>query len=260
MESTRRPPASPRWELLCRRLTELLEAHSAQPTRNWWQNYVKDAAPFLGVKMADIRSSLHRWHRDNVEGAVEPADELDLALRLVFGEHSEEKLTGILYLQEILIPRGVVNGSSHVERLAGLFAEGGIYDWNVCDWFCVKVLGPLIRQHGMSCARRIAAWRTADNLWQARSSLVAFVGLADEPAFYPLIAEGCRIVGTREERFAKTAIGWILREVSRHERGFVHGMVEELLPLLTVESLRNATKYLGEADRKGYMRKFKSLG
>ena len=49
--------------------------------------------------------------------------------------------------------------------------------WNVCDWFCVKVLGSLVEMEGEACARAIAGWRRAENLWQRRAAGVAFVNL-----------------------------------------------------------------------------------
>jgi 3-methyladenine DNA glycosylase AlkD len=226
--------------------------------REWWKNYVRDGAPFLGVRMADIRSETHLWYRHHVAGRVEPAEQFELAMALLRREHSEEKLAGTLLMQEILLPAGYINGDNHVERLAGLFSDVGIYDWNVCDWFCVKVLGPLIRQHGEGCAQRIGAWRAAADLWQARASLVAFVGEAHEPQYYALIFKGCTAVARREERFAKTAVGWILREISRHDVDWVRRSLDELLPHLTTESLRNATKYLDESDRESYMSRFKN--
>ena len=51
-----------------------------------------------------------------------------------------------------------------------LFEQGHIADWNTCDWFCVRVLGPLAEQQGEACARAIAAWKDAPTLWQRRAA------------------------------------------------------------------------------------------
>ncbi len=78
-----------------------------------------------------------------------------------------------------------------------------IFDWNICDWFCVRVLGATIKENGEQCAR--ANWKDADYLWQARSSVVPFINLASESNYYPHIHEACTILIERKEHFSKTA-------------------------------------------------------
>jgi hypothetical protein len=119
----------------------MLEMKADPKAKAWWEGYVKDSAPFLGVKMADIRTIVHQWHQDQVAGRFDPAQQMELALDLLKGQYTEEKLAGPLLLQEILLPMDAVNCSSDLNRLATLFTDGLIYDWNICDWFSIKVLG-----------------------------------------------------------------------------------------------------------------------
>jgi 3-methyladenine DNA glycosylase AlkD len=239
--------ASAEFEGWVQRLTEHLSVDADPATKAWWENYVKDGAPFLGVKMPVVRNTVHRWHQREILGHLEADRHVDLALALFDGQYTEVKLAAIIYLQEILLPLGAIECDRDVNRFASLFADGKIYDWNVCDWFCVKVLGPLIRTEGTVCAERIAGWRKAENLWRARASVVAFVPVAERRVFYGQIAESCRILLRREERFAKTAVGWILREISRHDPGLVHQLVSENIRGFSPESLKNAIKYLDTA-------------
>ena len=236
------------------RLRELLQHHANPHTKAWWENYVKGSSPFLGVKMSAIRNVLHRWHREHIEGSLEQSAQLELALSLFDEPFTEEKLAGTLFLQEILLPAGVLDCERDVDRFAVLFVDGKIHDWNTCDWFCVKVLGPLILEHGVACAERVAAWRSADNLWQARASLVPFVKVAHDSAYYPSIERTCRILIRREERFAKTAVGWILRDISKHDATFVRRVIEENIGHFSSESLRNAVKYFPQGDQARYRR------
>ena len=245
------------WQTHADELHRRLAVHADGRTKDWWESYVVDSAPFLGVKMGTIRSTLHEWYLELVEDTLSPGDQFQLAFALLFRTYTEEKLAGILFMQEILLPGGSIGCDRSVQQLSRAFASDGINDWNVCDWFCVKVLGPLIRRDGRSCAERIAGWRTADNLWRARASLVAFVGLVNEPTYYPLIREGCRVVVRRDERFAKTAVGWILREISRHDLAFVRDAVDELLIYLTSESLGNALKYFDKTERTMYRQRLR---
>lgn len=249
-------------------LQEQLQARADPKIKAWWEGYVKDSAPFLGVKMPVIRSLVHQWYQEPVatllsgEGQIAVADldehlQLELALALIREDHTEEKLAGTLVMQEILLPAGALHCDRDLDRLGDLFAHGHIYDWNACDWFCVKVLGSLIASEGVSCATRIAAWCTAENLWQARSSLVPFVNVAQNSTYYPLIEASCRTVIRREERFAKTAVGWILRDISKYDKPFVERVVAENLGVFSRESLNNAIKYFDPEIRQAYLRRWK---
>ncbi|HLL38585.1 MAG TPA: DNA alkylation repair protein, partial [Rubrobacteraceae bacterium] len=152
-----------------------LNAHAMTATREWWTRYLKGAASFRGVKMADVRKDVHDWFREERLGEhLSVGQQKDLALMLLEENFSEDKLAGILFLQEILLPASALDWRSDLPRFACLFDEGYICDWSTCDWFCVKVLGPLVKQQGEACARAISGWREANSLWQQRASVVAF--------------------------------------------------------------------------------------
>ena len=104
----------------------------------------------------------------------------DLALMLLEADYTEDKLAGVLFLQEILLLAGALAWRSDLPRFARLFDEGYIRDWNICDWFCVKVLGSLVEQQGEACARAISEWPEANSVWQQRASVVAFADLASK--------------------------------------------------------------------------------
>jgi 3-methyladenine DNA glycosylase AlkD len=246
------------YQLYIKQLQDLLGENADPRTKRWWEGYVKHSAPFRGVKMAAIRSVLHQWHKNLVADELGIEEQVDLALSLIHEEHTEDKLAGTLFLQEILLPAGAIDCERDAHRFADLFAVGHLYDWNVCDWFCVKVLGPLIQAEGELCAKRISEWRSAENLWQARSSLVAFVKVAENGAYYPLIEESCKVLIRREERFAKTAVGWILREISKHDGVLVKRVIKENIEHFSIESLKNATKYASEDERKMFLQRWSS--
>jgi 3-methyladenine DNA glycosylase AlkD len=58
-------------------------------------------------------------------------------------------------------------------------------------------------------------------LWQSRASLVAFVPVAGKRDYYPLIETRRQYMIKRDERFAKTSVGWILRDISKYDQAFV---------------------------------------
>lgn len=64
----------------------------------------------------------------------------------------------------MLLFAGAIHWPDDLPRFAAMFQQGFIYDWNTCDWFCVRVLGPQAEQQGAECAQAIAAWRTTETL------------------------------------------------------------------------------------------------
>ena len=218
--------------------------------REWWTKYLKGAASFRGVKIGDLRTALHAWFEDErLEEHLSVGQRNNLALMLLEEDYTEDKLAGVLFLQEILLPAGSLDWRSDLPRFARLFDEGYIRDWNVCDWLCVKVLGPLVEQQGEACARAISGWREADGVWRRRASVVAFANLARQgdrnfPGFTEMVLDNCSHDLGSQERFAQTGVGWVLRELSRSEEGRVVSFVEANLDRFSREGLKNAIKYL----------------
>jgi 3-methyladenine DNA glycosylase AlkD len=143
-------------------------------------------------------------------------------------------------------------------KYEALYLDDLIFDWNTCDWFCVRVLSPTIAKNGIDCAKSISSWRTAENLWQARSLVVAFVKVASAQRYYPYIQKSCKVLIARQERFAKTSVGWILRDISKHDESFVKSFVEQHLKSFSIESLKNALKYMDQAEREKYVKMLKT--
>jgi 3-methyladenine DNA glycosylase AlkD len=245
-----RHPSAPTLDGLIEGLQLRLNEAATAATREWWTKYLKGAASFRGVKMADVREAVHAWfEEERIRERLSVGRQKDLALLLLEEDHTEDKLAGILFLREILLPAGALDCGPDLPRFARLFDRGYIHDWGTCDWFCVKVLGPLVDQQGEVCARAISNWRETDSLWQRRASVVAFVNLAKHgegnfAGFTGMVLDNCtRLLGSRE-RFAQTGVGWVLRELSRSDQGRVAGFVEANLDRFSREALKNATKYL----------------
>jgi len=242
-----------------------LQAEATTKTKDWWEAYMKQVIPFRGVKMPDVRSALHRWYADEGIGEWPVDEQKELALALFRERHAEDKIAGILLLQEILLPAGALDWRADLPRFADLFRDGWIDDWNVCDWFCVKVLGPLVEREGEACARAIAAWKTAENLWQRRAAGVAFVNLAkraDEnfSGFSDLLLEVSAATVKHAERFSQTGTGWVLRELSLAEPARVERFVETHLCDFSSEGLRYASSKLADESQRRLKEQHKQCG
>jgi 3-methyladenine DNA glycosylase AlkD len=242
--------SSPALEDLIERLQLRLKAHATDETREWWTKYLRGAASFRGVKMGNIRTAVHAWFEEEQLGEyLSVGQQKDLSLLLLEEDYSEDKLAGVLFLQEILLQEDKLDWRSELPRFARLFDRGYIRDWSICDWFCVKVLGPLVEQQGEPCARAVLEWRETDSVWQRRASVVTFANLASKgdqnfPGFTEMVLDTCSHLLGSQERFVQTGVGWVLRECSRSDQSRVIGFVEANLDRFSREALKNATKYL----------------
>jgi len=234
---------------------QALEAESTEKTKQWWEKYMKGVIPFRGIGIPRNRELLAEWRKTNGIDTWSLEDQLELALSFFKKPIAEDKLAGILFLQNFLynkLPWEVL-----LEKYEEIYKRELIFDWNICDWFCVRVLGATIKDNGKQCAKAIANWKDADYLWQARSSVVSFVNLASESNYYPYIHDACTVLIDREERFSKTAVGWVLRDISKHDEQFVISFVDNHLKSFSKESLGNALKYFEKGMKNEYIQELK---
>ena len=208
--------------------------------------------------MADVRAELHDWYR--VHGLAEGSrqKQAGLALELIRQDHTEDKLAGMLFLREVLIPMDDPEYADLLPGFAGLFEEGHLADWNSVDWFCVKVLGPLVERDREPCARAIGEWRTSASLWQRRASAVAFVNVVRQgdlfPGFLRFVLESCEELVRSSERFSQTGAGWVLREVSHVDPALVESFVRKHVADLSREALASSIKKLSPEVREELLR------
>jgi 3-methyladenine DNA glycosylase AlkD len=237
-----------------RRLQRALDARASERTREWWERYLKGSAAFRGVPMAGVREVMCEWWLREGINTLPRAEQRAMALRLFEEQATEDKLAGVLALADVLLPSLT---RKDLPAFARLFAGGLIADWNLCDWFCVKVLGRMVEQaeDRAPLARAITAWSRAKPLWQRRASLVAFANLAQRgdgifPGMTELLLETSAVVVRDPARFAQTGVGWILRELSHADRRAVVEFVEENAAQMSREGARYATAKMPEQEKK----------
>lgn len=217
----------------------------------WFENYIKHDTKYRGVEIPTIRTELKAWYKEENIDELPLDFQLDLALSFFEVEYAEDKLVGILFLQLYLYDKFDYNHL--LSRFESIFENGYIYDWSVCDWFCTRVLRQMIKKNGIECAEAISKWHTANNVWQARCSVVSFTTLTKENRYTSLILNSNAVLIKREERFAKTAAGWILREISKVDKQIVVEFIAKNRPYFSRESHENAIKYF-EKEEKNKMR------
>lgn len=253
--------ASPRY--LRKSLETRLNSLASEKSRLFWERYLKGVIPFRGVPMAGIRSAVHHWWREDGPADLSLSEQKSLAIQLFEGTPCEDKLAGILALEEILL--GDLN-LDDISRLGSLFERRLIADWNTCDWFCVKVLGKLAARDLPSpdFTQAITVWRSAKTLWQRRASNVAFINLATRgdanfEGFTRLMLETCAITVQCDERFAQTGVGWLLRQLSEADRAAVLGFTRENLPRLSREAIQSILKHMPRNEQTRMMKEYNQV-
>jgi 3-methyladenine DNA glycosylase AlkD len=228
-------------------LQRQLTHSSDRKTKDWMEAYMKHALPFRGLKLPQVRAVLHDWIKAENFTEQSHSQQLETAFALIQESWGEDKLAGILILQEVLIKQKLIHWESDLPKFADLFDAGYIKEWNTCDWFCVKVLNSLIKQQGEPCATAIMQWCNAENLWRKRASVVSFVNLAKQgdrnfPNFTQQLLNSCAVVIQTPERFAQTGTGWALRELGLADQFAVVHFIETHSTQFSSEGLRYAVE------------------
>jgi 3-methyladenine DNA glycosylase AlkD len=234
-------------------LKRRLARASTDRARVFWTRYLRGTAKFRGVPMPGVRTCVHTWWRDHGLDQHPATVGKRIAMVLIAQPMTEDKLAGILVLQELL---GDQLRATDLPAFAELFASGQLADWNVVDWFCVKVLGRLLeREPGRpEVIRQLVLWRHAETIWQRRAACVAFTGLAARgddacDGLTTAILTVCATVVWSLERFDQTAVGWVLRELARAEPARVEVFFRKFARLMSKECARHAVAKLPVARR-----------
>jgi 3-methyladenine DNA glycosylase AlkD len=203
---------------------------------------------FYGVPMAKVGSCVRAWWNDHGLSDHPVTVGKRVALALIEQPMIEDKLAGILVLQDLL---GAHLRASDLPAFARLFAAGHLADWNVVDWFVMKVLVTLLdRPVGRrEVVRALAQWRTADTTWQRRAACLAFIkpaplGDAALPGLTDHILTICGTVVWSHEPHDQTAVGCVLRELARAEPGKVEAFFRRHALLMSKDCARHVVAKL----------------
>ena len=118
----------------------VLRKNTERKSKTFWTNYLRHEIEFIGVGIPKIR--------DIVNAAVieycEPDEKKLIAAiqSLMNSKIAEDKLASILLIQEHL--NGRIAGNKIIQLAESFFKEKLIFDWNTCDWLCVRILSPVI--------------------------------------------------------------------------------------------------------------------
>lgn len=200
-----------------------------------------------------LRACVRTWWSDHGLGDHPAAVGKRISVALIQQRPLELKLAGILVLHELLADHLRATDLVMFERL---FADGDLADPAVVDGFAVRVLGTLLRRvRGRAeVARGLVAWRNAETSSQRRAACVALTALAPQgeaalPGLSLMIVTTCATIVWSHERLDQTAVGWLLRELSRAEPMRVDAFVQRYARLMSRECARLAVERLAMPRR-----------
>jgi 3-methyladenine DNA glycosylase AlkD len=201
-----------------------------------------------------LRTTVLRWWSEQGLAEHPAAVTKRVALALLEQTHTDMKQAGMIVLQELLADH---LHASDLQVFEKLFAAGALSDASIVDWFGVKVVGTMLaRVHGRGeLARAVAAWRNADSVWQRRAACAAFTAIAPQgdaalPGLAQLVFTVCSTVVWSTERLDQTAVGWLLRELSRAEPTRVEAFFRRHARFMSRECARQAIEKLPAARHK----------
>lgn len=79
--------------------------------------------------MVIIRKSLHNWFKTElINEKYSEIQQIEIVIELIQKKFTEDKLAGILFIQEILLPSGGIKWCRDLPKFAKLFDKGYIND------------------------------------------------------------------------------------------------------------------------------------
>jgi 3-methyladenine DNA glycosylase AlkD len=229
-------------------LVQELKVRSVPQKADWWNSHMKGEIRFVGTSIPEIRKLLIEKNFSDGLDQLPMNQQVSLVNGLMRSELAEHKLTAILYIQ--LFWLGNQKNTFLLSLISDWFDDRFIYDWNTCDWLCVKVLTPIVDSGDEKVIWNLKRWNRDPYLWKARASLVPFARAKCIGDHSKSIERFSDILIRREERFAKTAVGWVMREYSKVDEDFVHDFLSKHVKHTTWELKRNALKYYRQKQKK----------
>jgi 3-methyladenine DNA glycosylase AlkD len=217
-----------------------LKKYSNPKKAKWLENYIKHDIKSLGVGIPEIRSIIQRVCKQNKLNEFSPADQKIFLDELMKQDYTEYKLAAIIYVRLYLKDTDV---KFQLSMISNWFDKNWVSDWNVCDWLCVRLLSPLVDKYPEPTIAELKKWNKDKYLWKARASLVPFAQCKFLKEHLNIVEKFANVLILREERFCKTAVGWVLRETSKSDKKFVVDFLRINKQHTIPEIMKNATKY-----------------
>lgn len=201
-----------------------LAQHSDAENALWMKKYLRDQYEFFGIKTPERKKLVYQY----VKAHGQPSD-----LWALWQQDRREMQYAVV---------DILDRTKHLPET--LFAEVERFVlckswWDTIDPLAVRTVGKLAQQH--DAREWIDRWRDSDSFWLRRVCLLFQLKYKEQTnvtLLHELIAEN----QTSDEFFIQKAIGWAIRELSKHNASGAKHILNEcqLKPL----SIREGSKYI----------------
>ncbi|MFG2246740.1 DNA alkylation repair protein [Spirillospora sp. NPDC048823] len=147
---------------------------------------------------------------------------------------------------EVLVKRAALLGPGDL-ALAERFVRDSA-SWVYVDGVAEKVVGRLVVRYP-DLGTALDAWVSDPYMWMRRTAVLALLAgvRVGEPDLGRIDRFGDALIGEREF-FIRKALGWVLRELSKKDPGWVTEWVEARIAVISGVTLREAVRRLPGED------------
>ncbi len=200
--------------------------------------YLKTSSlDFIGVELPAI----HKIVKQNIKGLK--IDELPVVMEGLWNIRTFETRLAAIDILKVYAKKGPVETGM-------VFADKWVEDgdtWGIIDPLCSPTIGSMILRDA-KVEEILRTWRTSDNFWRRRASLLPFLHLALKSQykheFNDKIIEAVSPHISDKEFFVGKAAGWVLRELSKRDPNLVEKYIEENRDQMTKLVIREGSKKL----------------
>ena len=200
------------------------------------QNYMKDIAPFLGVKTPERRALVRKIAG---EFNLPTSDELGQTARALW--KLDEREFHYAAFDLIQIQAEVANKNFLGEHVEYLITHKSW--WDTVDGLGSAAVSPLTDKYG--CEKLMDKWNNSSNIWLNRAAIQHQRGRKFETD-NNLILRYCHEHADSDEFFVVKAIGWALRDMAKISPRDVRNFLKEH-PDLGRVAVREAERGLGRS-------------
>ncbi|MGP4024747.1 DNA alkylation repair protein [Actinomadura sp. 3N407] len=147
---------------------------------------------------------------------------------------------------EVLVKRAALLGPGDLGLAERLVRDSA--SWVYVDYIAERVVGRLVVRYP-DLGTALDAWVNDPYMWMRRTAVLALLAgvRAGNPDLERLDRFGDALIGEREF-FIRKALGWVLRELSKKDPGWVTEWVEARVGVISGVTLREAVRRLPGED------------
>lgn len=197
---------------------------------------------FLGVKVPQTRQVVKElWQTCSL---------IDIRNLLMSGYH-EIRLCGLLILVQKY--RHARKDEQQRQDIVDFYLKNtwGINNWDLVDLSCYEILGDWCLSHDRDVLYRLA--HNGKTIWEQRIGIVSTMALVRTGQYDDTLAIA-DILLQHEHDLIQKAVGWLLREVGKHDMNTLKEFLSTRYQTMPRTMLRYAIEKFPEEERQAYLK------